>query len=184
MLIDSKKVRELLITSALYDEDHISHSVDQREEPKSYSVSLNPMPSLVILFLGVMMSSHHQSSMLSTMVHKQWGTMFVGFSMARAVTYVLIYLSPPTSRLPARPPSEIITSFCLTAGGITFIISNSDTVAALESFGLDTMATFVVTIGSTALTMARAVLNIALKGWAFRRQHSLSFARNHSSSLT
>jgi hypothetical protein len=33
----------------------------------------------------------------STMVHKQWGNMLVGFALARGMTYVLLYLKPPTS---------------------------------------------------------------------------------------
>lgn len=95
------------------------------EVPKSQRVPLNPIPALIILLLGVMMSSHHQSSMVSTMVHKQWGMLLVGFSLARAVTYIIICLKPPTSLLPYRPPSELITSFCLISGGLIFMLSVS-----------------------------------------------------------
>lgn len=178
MLIESKKVRELLNAAVLSNRDSISHSADEKwEQPKTYRVSLNPMPGMVILLLGMMMGSHHQASMLSSMVHKQWGNMFVGFALARAATYMLLYLSPPTSFLPARPPTEIVSSFCLVAGGITFMVSNKDTVGALESFGLDAMFTFVLTVGLTALIMAWTVVNVALKGWAFRREHASSFPK-------
>ncbi|KAF9635934.1 putative integral membrane protein [Lasiodiplodia theobromae] len=178
MLIESKKVRELLNAAMLSNRDSISHSADEKwEQPKTYRVSLNPMPGMVILLLGMMMGSHHQASMLSSMVHKQWGNMFVGFALARAATYMLLYLSPPTSFLPARPPTEIVSSFCLVAGGITFMVSNKDTVGALESFGLDAMFTFVLTVGLTALIMAWTVVNVALKGWAFRREHVSSFPK-------
>lgn len=139
---------------------------------------MNPTPALVILLLGVMMSSHHQSSMLSTMVHKQWGTMFVGFAFARAVTYVLLYISPPSSYLPARPPSEIITSFCLIAGGLLFMESNKDTIAALESFELDAMFTFTITMGFTCLLMAWLTSVVAYKGWLTRDSKASSFASN------
>src|SRR5436190_5421525 len=81
------------------------------------------MPALIVLLLGLMMSSHHQSSMVSTMVHKQWGMLLVGSSLARAVTYVLLYLDPPTSFLPSRPPSEVVTAFCLISGGLIFMLS-------------------------------------------------------------
>lgn len=184
MLIESKNVREFLNASILSNRDFISHSADEKwEQPKTYRVSLNPMPGLVILLLGMMMGSHHQASMLSSMVHKQWGNMFVGFAMARSVTYIMLYLSPPTSFLPARPPSEIISSFCLIAGGITFMVSNKDTVAALESFDLDAMFTFVLTVGLTALIMAWTVINIALKGWAFRREHGSSIPKHSNGAL-
>jgi hypothetical protein len=81
------------------------------------------MPALIILLLGMMMGSHHQTSMTSTMVHAQWGNMLVGFALARGMTYVLLFLRPPTSYLPARPPTEIIASFCLMAGGLIFMLS-------------------------------------------------------------
>ncbi|KAL2683652.1 hypothetical protein IWX47DRAFT_865678 [Phyllosticta citricarpa] len=185
MLIESKKVRELLNTSILSTRNNILHAdEDHFEQPKSYSVSLNPMPAIVILLLGKMMGSHHQSSMLSTMVHKQWGNMFMGFALARCVTYVMLYLSPPTSFLPARPPSELVSSFCLIAGGITFIVSNKDTVAALESYELDAMFTFVITVGFTALIMAWTVVNLALKGWAVRREHGVAFPKSNGSSTS
>ncbi|KAF4305665.1 hypothetical protein GTA08_BOTSDO06692 [Botryosphaeria dothidea] len=172
MLIESKRIREFLNAPILSNRDFISHSADEKwEQPKTYRVSLNPMPALVILLLGSMMGSHHQASMLSSMIHKQWGNMFVGFAMARSVTYIMLYLAPPTSLLPARPPSEIVSSFCLVAGGITFMVSNKDTVGAMESMDLDAMFTFVLTVGLTALIMAWTVVTIALKGWAFRREH-------------
>lgn len=123
MLIESRKIRDLLNTTVLTSDNDTAHNDEAWQPPKTYRVPLNPMPGLIILLLGITMGSHHQASMLSTMIHKQWGTLFVGFSMARALTYILLYLSPPTSYLPARPPTELITSFCLIAGGLIFIES-------------------------------------------------------------
>ncbi|KAF2084557.1 hypothetical protein K490DRAFT_59523 [Saccharata proteae CBS 121410] len=178
MLVESTRVRDLLNTTIL-DVQH--HSADPEEpcwqRPQSYRASLNPLPALVILLLGMMMGSHHQASMLSSMVHKQWGNMFMGFAMARAATYLLLYLSPPSSYLPARPPTEIITAFCLVSGGLTFMISNKDSVAAMESLRIDAMFTFTVTIGLTALLMAWTVVLLALKGWALRREKPAAFNR-------
>jgi len=74
MLIESKRIRHLLNTTP---ETLISlHSIhynnpEDLAEPKSYRFSMNPLPALVVLLLGLMMSSHHQSSMVSTMIHKQ-----------------------------------------------------------------------------------------------------------------
>jgi len=172
MLVESKRIRDLLNTSILFSSS--SSSVKLRDEPwtppKTYNVSMNPFPALIILLLGLMMSSHHQASMVSTMVHKQWGTLFVGFALARAVTYILTYLSPPTSYLPSRPPSEIITSFCLISGGLIFMASNKDTVGAMEKYDLNAMFVFTVTMGFTAFLMAWTILVLAVKGWATRRR--------------
>ncbi|KAL2356106.1 integral membrane protein [Cryomyces antarcticus] len=176
MLVESRRVRDLLNTSALAAKDEQVSQDEERREPKTYRISLNPLPGLVILLLGLTMSSHHQHSMVSTMVHKQWGTLFVGAALARAVTYLLMYLSPPTSHMPSRPPSELICAFCLVSGGLIFMGSNKNTVEALEAYGLDAMFIFTVTMGLTALLMAWATVVVAIKGWALRREGKLSIA--------
>lgn len=168
MLVESRRIRDLLNTTIL-----TSHAAKSDKElssaPKTYSFSMNPLPGLIILLLGLTMSSHHQASTVSTMVHKQWGTLFVGFALARAVTYILQYVSPPSSYLPSRPPSEIISSFCLISGGLIFMASNKDTVAAMEHYNLNSMFAFTVTMGFTSLLMAWAIIVLAVKGWAARR---------------
>ena len=171
MLVESTRIRDLLNTAIL-----ISPAARSKKEllsaPKTYSVSMNPFPGLIILLLGLMMSSHHQASMVSTMIHKQWGTLFVGFALARAVTYILQFVAPPSSYLPSRPPSEIISSFCLIAGGLIFMASNKDTIAAMEHYNLHAMFPFTVTMGFTCLLMAWAIGVLAVKGWAVRSRQA------------
>ena len=129
MFIESEKIRSLLNESqpSLSESSHPYDADEEKtlEPPKSYSFSMNPIPALVVLLLGIMMSSHHQESMVSTMIHKQWGTLLLGASFARAATYVIFYLAPPSSVLPGRPPTELITAFCLIAGGMLFMASVS-----------------------------------------------------------
>lgn len=96
MLFESTCIRDWLNSTILPTPTHAT-SDDAWQPPRSQGVSLNPMPPLIILLLGMMMGSHHQDSMTSTMVHKQWGNMLVGFALARGMTYVLLYLKPPTS---------------------------------------------------------------------------------------
>ncbi|KAE8846790.1 hypothetical protein HRS9122_03697 [Pyrenophora teres f. teres] len=153
------------------------------QEPRQYRFSMNPLPALIIMLLGKMMSSHHQTSMVSTMIHSQWGSMFMGFALARGVTYITLYISPPTSFLPSRPPTEIVTAFCLIAGGITFMVSNKDTVAALESYNLDAMFIFTVVMGVTALLMAWTTVLIAIKGWALRKESNSQYMKSHAGVL-
>lgn len=129
MLFESSRIREWLNSTVLQTPTHGTDEVWQ--PPKSQGVSLNPMPALVIMLLGMMMGSHHQTSMTSTMVHKQWGNMLVGFAIARGMTYVLLFLKPPTSYLPARPPTEIIAAFCLISGGLIFMLSVSISLQTL-----------------------------------------------------
>jgi hypothetical protein len=156
MLVESRRICKLLNTTITSSSASLG-SQSAREHlqpPKTYNFSMNPFPGLIILLLGLMMSSHHQASMVSTIVDKQWGTLFVGFALARAVTYILTYLSPRTSYLPSRPPSELISSFCLISGGLNFITSNRNTVGAMEWHGLHAMFPFTVTMGFTAFPLA------------------------------
>ena len=175
MLVESTRIRDLLNTAIL-----ISPAVKVNKElsnaPKTYSVSMNPFPGLIILLLGLMMSSHHQASMLSNMIHGQWGALFVGFAIARAVTYILQFVTPPSSYLPSRPPSEIVSSFCLISGGLIFMASNKDTVAAMEHYNLHAMFPFTVTMGFTSLLMAWSLGVFAVKGWVTRRSQALKMS--------
>jgi hypothetical protein len=136
---------------------------------------MNPIPGLIVLLLGLMMSSHHQASMVSTMVHAQWGSLLVGAAFARAVTYIIFYLSPPTSILAGRPPSELITAFCLMAGGAIFMASTKDVVAIIEENNIAAMFVFTVAMGFVMLLMAWVIIVIAIKGWAVRKEAAKGF---------
>jgi hypothetical protein len=120
MLIESNRIRDLLNE---VKHSNTTYDPETTAEPKSYRTPMNPIPALIVLLLGVMMSSHHQESMVSTMIHSQWGTLLAGAAFARAATYIIFYLSPPTSIFPGRPPTELITAFCLMAGGMIFMSS-------------------------------------------------------------
>jgi hypothetical protein len=183
MIIESRKMRDLLNSSVLVAQPPSQYSEEAWRAPRQYAFPMNPVPGLVILLLGKMMSSHHQASMLSTMIHTQWGSMFMGFALARALTYITLYIRPPTSYLPSRPPTEILTAFCLIAGGITFMVSNKDTVAALESYDLDAMFTFTCTMGLTALLMAWTTVLVAIKGWAARNESTSIFTKRSAGVL-
>nr|POE92243.1 putative membrane protein c3b8.06 [Quercus suber] len=198
MLIESRTIREMLNTTVAVQKNKTqraevissssAHGADAGpvttdnspadhpetwKEPHSATSSLNPMPALVILLLGRMMSSHHQESMVSTMMHAQWGSLFFAFALARTATYVIMYLQPPTSHFPARPPTELVAAFCLTSGGLLFMLSAHDMVWAIESNGLDAMTIFTVTTGLTGVLMAWEVLVFAVKGWAVRKERKL-----------
>lgn len=170
MLVESTVVRDLLNMVLLNSSGRAPKPMRAKiAAPKTYLHSLNPFPGLIILLLGFMMSSHHQHSEVSTMIHKQWGTLFIGFALARAVTYILLYISPPISYLPSRPPSELVASFCLISGGLIFMASNRNTVDALESHGIHAMFPFTLVMGFTSFLMAWTIIVLAVKGWAIRK---------------
>ena len=172
MLVESTKIRESLNSMrASPDTQQGKHLVDEQSNvPNTYRCPMNPFPGIIILLLGITMSSHHQSSMVSTMLHKQWGTLLASAALARGVTYILMYLSPPRSTLPSRPPSELVTAFCLISGGLVFMASAHDVVEAIEANDLDAMFLFTVMMGLTAFLMAWTIVVLAIKAWAVRRE--------------
>lgn len=178
MLVESRKIRDLLnstLISSISTRD-IGSSIDQWHTPRTYGFSMNPLPAIIILLLGMLMSGHHQSLMVSTMLHKMWGNLFLAAALARGVTYILIYLSPPTSLLPSRPPSEIVVAFCLISGGMLFMSSNQDMVESLDAHQLNAMFIFTIMMGITATLMAWEIMVLAIKAWAARREVKQRFA--------
>lgn len=173
MFIESTRLRGLLNAGVEQSKSRLSYRSaqhDSMEPPRSYKSSMNPIPALIVLLLGLMMSSHHQETMIATMIHKQWGNLLVGAAFSRAATYVIFYLAPPTSIFPGRPPSELITAFCLMAGGTIFMASARDCVTAMIAHNVDVMFVFTVTMGLITFLMAWIILVIAIKGWAVRKE--------------
>lgn len=176
MLIESTRIRDLLnstVTEAAHAYPEHAYHDEERDAlrpPRQYEFSINPIPALVILLLGIMMSSHTQPTMISSMIHKQWGNLLAGASFARGFTYIIMYLKPPKSILPSRPPTELLTAFGLIAGGIIFMASSGDTVNGMIHYKLDEMFMYTVTMGFVGLLMAWVILCIALKGWAVRKE--------------
>jgi hypothetical protein len=133
MLIESTHIRNLLNTAVEDCEPKCPYAVEEAntaEHPDTYEFSLNPIPALVIMLLGLMMSSHTQHTMMSSMVHKQWGDLLLGASCARGLTYLLMFLKPPRSIFPSRPPTELLAAFGLISGGIIFMTSVSQALSS------------------------------------------------------
>jgi hypothetical protein len=179
MFVESKTIRRWLNT-AIEAMPTYNNAGKEQKLPRTYNHSMNPIPALIILLLGIMMSSHHQSSMISTMIHKQWGTLLSGFSVMRMLTYMFMSISPPTSHYPSRPPSELVSSFCLISGGIIFMASTKDIVHWMEAEEVGPMVVFTVAMGMTAFIMAWAILVLALKGWAVGRKVKRSSSATRS----
>jgi hypothetical protein len=152
--------------------------------------SLNPLPTLILLILGTVLAGHHQGSPEATMMHEWVGKFFVGAAAARCVTYLLIFISPPASTVPSRLPTEIVTSFCLCAGGVMLMASvsgfhlqpyghrkgandevqNRDTVDAVISNGSNAILVATIDMGCIAALMAWGMGLYVLNGWAMRRE--------------
>ncbi|KAL6877241.1 hypothetical protein HDV57DRAFT_139197 [Trichoderma longibrachiatum] len=172
MLVESTWLRGLLNTLVTSSQPTSADESAALEPPETYEFSINPIPALVIMLLGKMMGGHSQETMTGTMVHKQWGDLLLGASLARMLTYVTMYLKPPKSVYPSRPPTELLASFGLIAGGIIFMYSAADTIKGMIHYNLEPMSLYTITLGFTGLFMAWELLVLALKGWATRKERN------------
>lgn len=78
----------------------------------------------------------HQTNNAQVQIHALWGNLLVAFAVLRCLTYFFLWLGPPTSILPTRPPTEALGSFFLACGGLVFIFSTEEvTLAAMRRGG-------------------------------------------------
>lgn len=103
--------------------------------------------------------------MFSVSIHALWGILLAGFSVFRILTYTFLYLRPPASILPSRPPTEALAAFCLAAGGIVFISSTEEIVFWAMRHGADDMMAFLnVTVAFVCAVFAWILALMAVKG--------------------
>ena len=70
-------------------------------------------------------------------IHQLWGWLLLGFSVLRCLTYFFLWLGPPKSVLPSRPPTEALGSFFLACGGLMFMFSTEELTLAAMRKGRD-----------------------------------------------
>lgn len=123
--------------------EEVSLTLNEKKQTLIPGYSPNPLPAMIIFLLGLILGGHHQNTAESTMMHKwvshsvhlcrvavvanastsQIGNFLTAAAITRALTYVLLYISPARSTSPSRPPSELVTSFCLMSGGLMLMAS-------------------------------------------------------------
>jgi hypothetical protein len=154
MGLESRRLRHWLAASATASLNASHRNGDSVAEPASYAGSFNPFPALAIGVTGAMMSAHLQkylflvsaplhvavvfsNSQGQVQMHALWGFCLAGFAVLRCLTYFFVWLSPPCSILPSRPPSEALASFFLACGGLTLIFSDEEITLAAIRRGYD-----------------------------------------------
>lgn len=75
-------------------------------------------------------------------IHQLWGWLLLGFSVLRCLTYFFLWLGPPNSVLPSRPPTEALGSFFLACGGLVFMFSTEEVTLAAMRRGRDGQSLF------------------------------------------
>ncbi|GAA5850460.1 hypothetical protein JCM8547_001882 [Rhodosporidiobolus lusitaniae] len=167
LMLESRTVRSWLSNSSAQAS---GRSIDSIPPPASASFPMNPIPAICIGLTGVAMAAHHQKYQFQVDVHALWGNLLGAFALFRLLTYFFLFLRPPASILPSRPPTEALASLCLTAGGVVFILSTEQATFAFMRHGADdVMAILNLTIAFVLAIFVWIAVLFALKGWMLKR---------------
>ena len=148
--------------------------------PPSYRASFNPFPALVIGVTGLAMAAHAQVYVFQVQVHSLWGQLLAGFAVLRCLTYFFLFLAPPSSPLPSRPPTEALAAFFLACGGLVFQSSTEEISLAAMRRGHDDVMMFLnVAVAITCFAFCWALCLVAFKGWL--KSHGQKTVKFHSS---
>ncbi|KAG6336340.1 hypothetical protein ID866_2735 [Astraeus odoratus] len=169
MAMESRRIRNWLAASSISAlEPAFSGNVS---EPPSYRGSFNPFPALVIGVTGAAMSAHTQTYLFQVQIHQLWGWLLLGFSVLRCLTYFFLWLDPPRSVFPSRPPTEALGSFFLACGGLMFMFSTEEVTLAAMRRGRDDMMMFLnVAVAITCLAFCWTLCVVAFNGWLRHRR--------------
>lgn len=180
MGIESKRIRRWLAAGATAAVPVSNRSQEAVAEPPSYIASFNPFPALCIGITGAAMAAHFQTYVFQVQIHMVWGTLLAGFGVLRCLTYFFLWLGPPRSILPSRPPTEALAAFLLACGGLEFMFSTEElTIAAMRQGHDDVMMFLNAGVAITCLAFCWTLLIVALKGWL--KSHSQKNMNFHSS---
>ncbi|THH33652.1 hypothetical protein EUX98_g527 [Antrodiella citrinella] len=180
MGIESKRVRRWLASGSTAAVPVAKRSQEAVAEPPSYIASFNPFPALCIGITGAAMAAHAQEYVFQVQIHMLWGNLLTAFAVLRCLTYFFMWLGPPRSILPSRPPTEALASFFLACGGLVFMFSMEEVTIAAMRRGHDDMMMFLnVAVAVTCLAFCWTLGVVAFKGWLKSHTHaSMTF---HSS---
>ncbi|KAH9850022.1 hypothetical protein C2E23DRAFT_870247 [Lenzites betulinus] len=180
MGIESKRIRRWLAAGATAAVPPSIRSQEAVAEPPSYIASFNPFPALCIGLTGAAMSAHFQTYLFQVQIHMVWGNLLAGFAVLRCLTYFFLWLGPPRSILPSRPPTEALAAFLLACGGLEFMFSTEElTIAAMRQGHDDVMMFLNVGVAITCLAFCWTLFIVGLKGWL--KSHSQKDMSFHSS---
>ncbi|KAJ7742459.1 hypothetical protein DFH07DRAFT_836540 [Mycena maculata] len=159
MAVESKTIRKWLAALAIDKSEAVA-------EPETYTSSFNPFPALVIGVTGSVMASHFQTYLFQVQIHALWGNLLLAAAVLRCFTYFFLWVAPPRSTLPSRPPTEALASFFLACGGISFMLSTEEVTIAAMRHGRDDIMMFAVTaVAISCLAFSWTVCTVAFQAW-------------------
>ncbi|KAE9410309.1 hypothetical protein BT96DRAFT_847112 [Gymnopus androsaceus JB14] len=166
MAMESKTVREWLASSTISALSPSKRNQEAVAEPPSYVASFNPFPALVIGVTGAAMSAHAQTYVFQVQIHQLWGNLLLAWAVLRCLTYFFLWLGPPRSILPSRPPTEALGSFFLACGGLSFMFSTEElTIAAMRRGRDDIMMFMTVAVAISCVAFCWVIGIVGFKGY-------------------
>ncbi|KAJ7178140.1 hypothetical protein C8R46DRAFT_889052 [Mycena filopes] len=163
MAIESRRIRRWLAALAMDTSETVT-------EPATYTSSFNPFPALVIGVTGAVMAAHFQTYLFQVQIHALWGNLLLAFAVLRCLTYFFLWVAPPRSTLPSRPPTEAVGSFFLACGGVSFMFSTEEVTIAAMRRGRDDIMMFAVSaVAITCLAFCWTLCVVAFNGWVKTR---------------
>ncbi|KAH9998402.1 hypothetical protein BJV77DRAFT_1058788 [Russula vinacea] len=173
MGLESRRLRRWLSAMSTTSVKASRRNSGALAELAGYGGGFNPFPALVIGVTGAVMSAHFQTYLFQVQIHALWGYCLSGFAFLRCLTYFFVWLRPPRSIYPSRPPSEALASFFLSCGGLIFILSDEEiTVAAMRRGYDDVMMFLNVAVAITCFAFCWTMLVVGFKGWLKSRTHA------------
>lgn len=185
MVLESKTFRRWLAAGSLasqyqHSKNRSTRGQDSVAEPPSYVASFNPFPAICIGITGIAMAAHFQPYVFQVQIHALWGNLLAAFAVMRCLTYFFLWLGPPRSTLPSRPPTEALAGFFLACGGLVFMFSTSDlTVAAMRQGRDDIMMVACLAVAVTCFTLTWVTAVVSFKGWL--KSRTIPHVKFHSS---
>ncbi|KAE9410207.1 hypothetical protein BT96DRAFT_969869 [Gymnopus androsaceus JB14] len=166
MVMESRTVREWLASSTISSLSFSKWNQEAVTEPPSYIASFNPFLALVIGVTGAAMSAHAQTYVFQVQIHQLWGSLLLAWAVLRCLTYFFLWLGPPRSILPSRPPTEALGSFFLACGGLLFMCSTEElTIAAMRRRRDDVMMFLTVAVAISCVVFCWVIGIVAFKSY-------------------
>ncbi|KAI0068920.1 hypothetical protein BV25DRAFT_63309 [Artomyces pyxidatus] len=173
MGLESRRLRRWLAAVSTASMKSANEDSEIVAEPASYGGSFNPFPALVIGVTGAAMSAHAQTYLFQVQIHALWGYCLTAFAVLRCLSYFFVWLSPPRSILPSRPPTEALASFFLACGGLVFVLSDEEVTYAAMRKGRDDVMMFLnLAVAVTCLAFVWTLCVVSFKGWLKSRTHA------------
>ncbi|RGB27153.1 hypothetical protein C1646_769504 [Rhizophagus diaphanus] len=177
IILENKKLRKILFS-------------------KSKIPIVNPIPSIIFIITAISISSHHQRTEFSLIIHRQFGGFLLLAGITRLFTIIILYFtnimnynnnnnnniiiinynnnfnsrSSTKSLTTIHPPTELISSFCFVSSGITLMLSNKSLTSLFdEVYNFDVNFVLNLVISLTFITLSFVTILLFIYKYSLKK---------------